>query len=294
MSAGRTPHPNGAWPRLETGRNGMPAQDRWAPARAAWAQIAYCVQYHFTYPHDMLTDLLQIFVEMLVFREVWIALYAGRSVHAGVTLAQAVTYQLVNVIVVRLCSTWIVYGANHNIRTGDIVFQITRPMYYGHILLFEYVGQAGAKLVTSSLPMFGVACLLFRPALPSSAAVWVSFVFSLGLGFLIAFYLDYLLALLGFWTTELEGLFWAKESIFMLLGGTYLPLWLYPPLLRQVLAFLPFQGISYTPVSILVGQIGPGHVPSALLVQLAWLAILAVGSRRLYSAAIKRLAVQGG
>jgi len=272
----------------------MPAQDRWASIRAAWAQIKYCMQYHFTYPHDMLTDLLQIFVEMLVFREVWIALYAGREAYAGVTLAQAVTYQLVNVIVVRLCSTWFVYSANHQIRTGDIVFQITRPMYYGHILLSEYVGQAGAKLVTSSLPMFGVACLLFRPTLPSSAAVWLSFALSLGLGFLTAFYLDYLLALLGFWTTDLDGLFWAKESILMILGGTYLPLWIYPPLLRQILTFLPFQGVSYTPVAIFVGQIGLHQVPRALVVQIAWLVVLVVGSRRLYAAAIRRLAIQGG
>jgi ABC-type uncharacterized transport system permease subunit len=58
--------------------------------------------------------------------------------------------------------------------------------------------------------------------------------------------------------------------------------------------FLPFQGISYTPVAIFVGQIGLSQVPRAFLVQVAWLAILAVGSRRLYAAAIKRLAVQGG
>jgi ABC-2 type transport system permease protein len=243
----------------------------------------------------MLTDLLQMFLQMLVFREVWIALYAsGRKAHAGVTLAQAVTYQLVNVIVVRLCSTWIVYSANHRIRTGSIVFQITRPMYYGHILLLEYIGQAGAKFVTTSLPIFGVACLLFRPTLPSSAAVWLSFGLSLGLGFITAFYLDYLLALTGFWTTELGGLFWAKESVIMILGGTYLPLWIYPPLLRSILTFLPFQGVSYTPVAIFVGQIGLGQFPRAFAVQIAWLVVLAAGSRRLYAAAMRRLAVQGG
>jgi ABC-2 type transport system permease protein len=146
------------------------------------------LQYQFTYPHDMFTDLLQMYLQMLVFRQVWIALYGGQEAHAGVTLAQAVTYQLVNVIVVRLFSTWVLWSANHRIRSGDVVFQITRPTYYGHILLFEFVGQSITKLVTTSLPMFFVTCLLFRPTLPSSASVWLSFVFSLGLGFLTAFY----------------------------------------------------------------------------------------------------------
>lgn len=142
--------------------------------------------------------------------------------------------------------------------------------------------------------MSALTCLLFRPLLPSSASVWLYFGISLGLGFLTAYYLDYVLALIGFWTTELRGLFWAKGSIVSILGGTYLPLWIYPPILRRVLAFLPFQGISYTPVAIFVGQIGLDQVPRAFAVQIVWLVILTVGSRRLYASAMKRLAVQGG
>ena len=272
----------------------MPAQDRLASIWAAWAQIRVHLQYQLTYPHELFTDLLQMFLQMLVFRQVWIALYGGQDAYAGVTLAQAVTYQLVNVIVVRLFSSWIVWASNERIRSGDIVFQITRPMYYGHILLFQFVGQAVTKLVTTSLPMFVVACLLFRPTLPSSASVWLSFGVSLGLGFLTAFYLDYILSLIGFWTTELGGLFWAKGSIISILGGTYLPLWIYPPVLRQILAFLPFQGISYTPVAIFVGQIGLDQVARAFVVQIVWLVLLAAASRRLYASAMKKLAVQGG
>jgi len=272
----------------------MPDQDRLASIRAAWALIRVTLEYQFTYPHELFTDLLQMALLMLVERQMWIALYAGRDAHAGVTLAQAVTYQLVNVIVVRLFTTWVLWGANYQIRTGDIVFRITRPMYYGHIMLFEFVGQSVTKLLTTSVPMFVVTCLLFRPTLPSSAAVWASFGVSLGLGFLTAFFVDYILALIGFWTTELGGLFWAKDSIIMILGGSYLPLWIYPPLLRQILTYLPFQGISYTPVAIFVGQIGLSQVPRAFVVQVAWLAILAAGSRRLYAAAMNKLAVQGG
>lgn len=277
-----------------TGTSRMPAQDRFASIRAAWTQVKLDMQYQFTYPHEIFTEFLQMSLQMIVFRQVWIAMYGGRETHAGVTLAQAVTYQLVIVIVVRLFTTWVLWSANDRIRTGDIVFQIARPMYYGHILLCEFVGQSVTKLLTASLPMFALTCLVFRPNLPSSVSVWLAFGASLALGFLTAFYLDYILALLGFWTTDLSGLFWAKGSIIQLLGGSYLPLWIYPAALRRILAFLPFQSVGYTPVAIFVGQIGLDQVPRALAVQLVWLIILAVGSRRLYAAAIKRLAVQGG
>jgi ABC-2 type transport system permease protein len=272
----------------------MPAQDPWASVRAAWASIRINMAYQLTYPHELFTDMLQMGLQMLVYRQVWIALYGGRDARAGVTLAQAVTYQLVNVIVVRLFSTWILAMANNGIRSGDIVFQIARPMTYEHIWFYEFAGQAVTKLLTTSLPMYALVCLITRPTLPSSTAVWLSFGLSLGLGFLTAFYVDYILSLIGFWTTALGGLFWAKESILMVLGGTYLPLWIYPPALRRILAFLPFQGISYTPVAILIGQIDLSEVPRAFAVQVVWLVLMAVVSRRLYAAAMVRLAVQGG
>jgi ABC-2 type transport system permease protein len=148
--------------------------------------------------------------------------------------------------------------------------------------------------LTTSLPMFGLVCLIWRPALPSSAAVWSLFGLSLGLGFLTSFYLDYIVALIGFWTTEISGFLWVKESLIWFLGGAYLPLWIYPPLLKRVLDVLPFRGISYTPVAILVGAISLDRVPQAFAVQAIWLLVLALGSRGLYAAAMRKLAIQGG
>jgi ABC-2 type transport system permease protein len=247
-----------------------------------------------TYPHSLIEDLLQMLIGILVERQLWIVLYAGRKSYAGVTLAQAVTYQLLNAIVVRLFSNWIIWDANERIQSGDIVFDLARPTYYGNILLFQFIGDALTRLLTACLPVFALACLAFRPTLPSSAAVWLCFGLSLVLGFLLSFFLDYILSLLGFWTTKLAGLFWARDSIVMILGGSYLPLWIYPPLWKRVLSWLPFQGTSYTPIAIFVGQIGLDRVVRALGVQVVWVVVLAWASRRLYALAMKRLAIQGG
>jgi ABC-2 type transport system permease protein len=267
---------------------------RWASLRAVLALTKISLLDKFAYPHDMLGSLLRMFLEIAVFWRLWIALYGGREVHAGVTLTQALTYQVISVIAIRLFTNWITWDAARRIESGDVVFDVTRPMYYGHFLLFQSVGQAVTMLVTTSLPMFVLVCLIFRPALPSSALVWSFFGLSLGLGFLTSFYLDYIVALVGFWTTRVRGFVWVKDSVVSILGGTYLPLWIYPPILRQVLAFLPFRGVSYTPVAILVGAISLDRVAGAFAVQIAWLVLLAWASRGLYAAAMKRLAIQGG
>jgi ABC-2 type transport system permease protein len=188
----------------------------------------------------------------------------------------------------------VTWNAARRIGNGDILFDIARPTYYGRLLLYQCVGQAVTMLVTTSLPMLLLVCLVFKPALPSAAVVWASFALSLGLGFLTAFYLDYIVALIGFWTIEISGFVWVKETAIAFLGGAYLPLWIYPPLLRRVLALLPFRGISYTPVAILVGAISLDEVPAACAVQMLWLFILVLASRSLYAAGLKKLAIQGG
>ena len=78
------------------------------------------------------------------------------------------------------------------------------------------------------------------------------------------------------------------------MSGAYIPLWIFPPVLEQVLSFLPFYGINYVPMSILVGKIGLDQVLPALGGQFVWVAILAAASRWFYAIAVKRLSVQGG
>ena len=136
--------------------------------------------------------------------------------------------------------------------------------------------------------------LLFRLALPISPWVWTAFALSLTLGFFTSFLIDYIIALSDFWLTEVGGFYWSKGSIIAVLGGTYLPLWIYPPALARILEWLPFRGISYTPLAIFVGKIGLEQAPLAFGIQAVWVIVLAWLGQRLYAAAAKKLAVQGG
>ena len=72
----------------------------------------------FAYPHDMWGSLLRMALEIAVFWRLWTALYDGREVHAGVTLTQALTYQVISVIVARLWTNWITWDAGRRITSG--------------------------------------------------------------------------------------------------------------------------------------------------------------------------------
>jgi ABC-2 type transport system permease protein len=246
------------------------------------------------YRFDLAMGLFGTLITILVFRHLWISLYGEHEMYAGATLNQTLTYTALSIIATRIYPNRLIRVVAGQMRTGDIIFDITRPMHYGNLLLYQTVGQAIATVVTTSLPMFALVGVTLRVRLPSSALVWASFLISWSLGFCVSFLIDFITSLLGFWTTGMNGVFFAKNSLVSILSGAYIPLWIFPPVAGQMLSFLPFYGVNYVPMSILVGKIGLDRVLPALGVQFAWVVLLAVTGRWFYTIAVKRLAVQGG
>lgn len=273
---------------------GSVARDRPAWGRAAFGLVKVNLQEKLVYRFDLIIGLVRVFILALVFRQLWIVLYGGREAYAGVTLNQTLTYVIMSIAVMPLFPNSLILEVNDRIRSGNILFDITRPMYYGNLLLFQTMGQSLAILITSSLPLFALAWLLLRLALPASVVVWLAFLVSLILGFFIAFLLDFIASLLGFWMTEISGVRFAKWNITDLLGGRYIPLWVFPFPLKQIALCLPFRGISYTPLSILVEEVSLREVPIELGFQIVWIVLLTCLGRLLYAAVVKKLAVQGG
>ena len=116
--------------------------------------------------------------------------------------------------------------------------------------------------------MLALTFLPIKLVLPGSPVVWLAFLVSLIMGFITAFLIDYIASLAGFWTTEIGGIFFAKLSVVDILGGKYLPLWIFPSVLLQIALVLPFRGIAYTPLAILVGEINLLQIPTELGIQL--------------------------
>ena len=64
------------------------------------------------------------------------------------------------------------------------------------------------------------------------------------------------------------------DFVSLFFAGAMVPLWFFPPLLRQVADWLPSQAQAFIPLSLYMGQAPPQGVAGALGVQLAWVAAL--------------------
>jgi ABC-2 type transport system permease protein len=115
------------------------------------------------------------------------------------------------------------------------------------------------------------------------------------MAFMISFYIDYYVGLLGFYSESVWGLSTVKEIIVTVFSGALIPLQFFPESMQKVLIWLPFQAIYHTPL-MMVTQPDRGwdvFIPM-LLVQLFWVISLFIATRLFYNRAIKVLRVSGG
>lgn len=236
--------------------------------------------------------ILTALVEILVARQLWLALYQGKDSYQGVSLEQTTTYVALSLILTSLLKDdgYIFY----KIRSGNIFFDLMYPLDLGAQMLGFNAGSVLAQLVFTGLPLLGLSAFLFHIRLDAGPDAWLAFALSSALGFLIYHAFNYLVILLGFWTTEIRGLTMAKNLIVAFLSGAVIPPWVFPAWAEKLLLWLPFQGINYTPMAILVGRIGPGEYALSLAIQAAWALALWAAGRGLFGLALRHLGIQGG
>lgn len=260
----------------------------WAIARL---QGRYCI---LQIRNDLLIPWLTALVQMLVARQLWIALYDGRATYDGYTLGQTLTYVALSMAITSLLVGDGVRYLHWKIRSGNILFDLMYPLRFTlNLMVFSFSSMV-IGLFKIALPLLLMAALLLKIPLPSDPARWLVFSLSFLLGCLIYMWIEILAGMLGFWTTETHGLEAWMNIIVAILSGAYLPLWIFPGVFQRIIAYLPFRGIQYTPLAILVGWTGPEGYLRELLVQAVWVIVLALVAEGVYRLALRRMRIQGG
>jgi len=247
------------------------------------------------YRVNVVVGLLGLVLGLYVLHLVWTELYRANAAiaPAGITLPAMLTYMVIGqlaLLVVQVDSTPLI---REKVREGIIAYDLLRPVRFPLYLLADNLGSAAFRLLIA-LPAAVLAALLLDVQLPPDGEHVLGFGLSLGLGFVIAFLLDFLANLTAFWTLETFGLQYMLRFAGFVLSGVFVPLWFFPDVWRRLVTALPFASIYGTPLSIFVGRLGGIELWSAVLIQVAWTLLLAAAAGWAWSAAERRVVVQGG
>ncbi len=260
-------------------------------ARSGWTLGLKLVM---AYRFEALVQLFSASVVALLNWSLWTAIYQGRDEVVGRDAAEMTTYVVVAWVITTFYGTRVDQVLSGRFREGLIAVDLLRPWDLHLHHYFRDLGRAAAALVLTTTPLFIWTGALLHLRAPEHWWTWPVFGLSLLLSHAISFGFAWLVGVASFRLRNAAGLAHLKATVVSVLSGALIPLDLYPGPMRAVVMLLPFQGMSHTPANIFTERIPLEHLPTALLVQLAWAVALFLLGRLAFRAALKAVVVQGG
>jgi len=220
---------------------------------------------------------------------------AGDSARiGGLTLTEMITY---------VCLSWIGRSFYFNnidrtlsfqIQQGEITVQLIKPFHVQSVMFFEAIGEAGFRLLMFTLPITVVIVPLFGLQAPGEPSLYGWTVLSFCLAFVINSQINFLVGCLAFYLKNIIGVIRAKMITMEFLTGVLIPFTFFPEWFQHLVTFLPFQAISYIPVTIYLGRRTGEDLLAALLLQAGWAVGLFVAGRLFWNYSVKHVTLQGG
>ena len=255
--------------------------------------VSYAIRYQFLYRFNLFMGLVLVGVQVYLLTVVWRAAYGDRSEVDGIAIGQLLTYLTLANLQVYFLRQELDGGIEARIRQGQIGFDLSRPVGYPLQLFASGLGDMIGKL-PMLLVAFPVAFIAGELRGPASVEAGVGYGIALTLAWVVSMLLNVLIGLVAFWTLEMNGFRMVYRLIGNFATGALVPLWFMPDALRMVVEILPFQAIAFVPVSIYIGAPATGSVWTALGLQVAWVVVLALVIRWVWSQAFRHAVIQGG
>jgi ABC-2 type transport system permease protein len=95
-------------------------------------------------------------------------------------------------------------------------------------------------------------------------------------------------------TLDSRGMQGMLNMLMMILSGNILPLTLFPDSWQRVITLLPYAQLLDAPIRLYTGQTAASEAPRILLIQAAWILVLAGIGLLFWRVNQKRLEIQGG
>lgn len=225
---------------------------------------------------------------------VLIALFAARDTVGGYDLADALTFVFIGQGLLMTVYLWGWWDIALQVRSGDIVTDLTRPFDFQGYWLAMDLGRAFYHAVFRGIPPFVVGAIVFDLKLPDGVVLWCAFVVSVVLAVCVSFAMRFILNLAAFWLLDYRGVGALVSGVWTVLSGFAIPIAFFPGGLGLVAQALPFAAVIQVPIDVFLGKYGGIELLAMLAGQLGWaLALLALG-RLMLASATRRVVTQGG
>jgi ABC-2 type transport system permease protein len=257
------------------------------------------------YRGDFAIGTLMRFLPIITQIFLWWAIFQSLDAQAdsssvrlvGYTFPDMVAYYLLTMLARAFSSMpGLASGIARQIREGEIKKFLVQPVDLMSYLLMSRVAHKLAYYSVATLPFAFVffLCRSFFTAVPASTEVWLAFIASLFLSFVLGYYLEACIGLAGFWLMEVSSLLFVYMLISFFLSGHMFPLDILPEPWLTIVQYSPLKYLAYFSAAVFLGKIDSQRLWFEMGIFVGWIAFFIILSRVLYRAGLRRYSGYGG
>jgi len=245
--------------------------------------------------HSMVSILVGplFFVVQMV---IWNAVYSGKETIGGLTLQMMLGYYSISILINYLVMDFADWNLQMLIHTGKYITFALRPLHHRFFALSQKIGHRILGLIFEFIPVLLILTVVFKLNMIPDSLLW--FILSVVFSFLITFYVNYSIGILGFWLTKTAGIRSAVKLIIALSSGSLIPLSFFPVWCQSLFFFLPFQHTVYVPSMVFIGRYDLAGmtlpIPVIVGIQGIFVILMFVLSEVLYRFGNRRFTAVGG
>lgn len=271
-----------------------------AGARAVtwWTILRICLEERLVYRGDFALGTLMRFMPIVTQVFLWDAIFrgAGRTTVAGFTEHEIVAYYLLTMITRAFSSMpGLASGVARQIRSGEIKKFMIQPIDLIGFLLLSRVAHKLVYYVVAAGPFALVffVCRGYFAGWPDAATL-AAFVASLLMAFVLGFFIEATIGMIGFWFLEVSSLLFVYMLFSFFLSGHMFPIVILPNGWRQVVEAQPLQYLAYFPSAVFLGKIRGADLVRGLVLEVLWIIFFAVLCRLALRFGFQRYSGYGG
>jgi ABC-2 type transport system permease protein len=255
-----------------------------------------------TYRVDFALGTLMRFLPIVTQMFLWFAVYQGATAAsgsktiAGYSYENMIAYYLLTMLGRAFSSMpGLSSSIARDIREGTIKKYLLQPV---DMLGFLISSRLAHKLVYYGVAFVPFAfvfwlCRGYFSGWPD-AATMLAFLASLVLAFLLGFFLEATLGMIGFWFLEVSSLLFVYMLVSFFFSGQMFPPEIMPPYWTAVMKIIPLQYLAYFPAAVFLHKVSGAELAWGLVIEVLWVAFFYLAARVLFHYGVRRYSAFGG
>lgn len=243
---------------------------------------------------------LEIFGMMALFGAIlflWISVYSNSSngVIEGYTLPEMLTY-IIGGAFLSSCIMSTTQGdeIDEEINEGLVSNYLQKPLNVNFYWLSRDISRK-VLMIFFGIVTFAVLFYIAREFLlpPASLSIFITMAVFVAMGFILHFEIFYITAIASFWLGRTWGFRFAIRVIMEIATGAVIPLSFLPGVWGDIIRFLPFKFLVYSPLQIYLGKLSASEIANEFLQFIAWIFFLGIAAWCLWRRGIKNYTASG-